>query len=314
MAITTRQQLADFCIRQLGGGVINIEITPDQIDDAIEVSLEWYTEFHYDGIERDYLAHRITGTSITIADASNFSVGQYITCAAKSLSASILSKNGNTIVVGRATPYGQVFAANDTITTPTASATIISIALGDIDNGWIVADDGIVGVLKVLNLTSVMGSSEMLFNANYQIMMSEIQSLTSGSTNYYYSTMNYMGHLDYIMRKEKDFRFNRRMNKIFLDINWSADVAVGDVVVIEVYRALDDASYPRILGDRWLKAYTTAQIKKQWGQNLKKYSGMQLPGGLTYNGQTIYDEALVSIAELESEAINSSAPLGFAVG
>jgi hypothetical protein len=123
-----------------------------------------------------------------------------------------------------------------------------------------------------------------------------------------------MSHLNFILTKEKSFRFNRRWNKIHLDINWNNDLKIGDPIIIEVYKALDDDTYAEVLSDRWLKEYTTAQIKYYWGSNLKKYSGMTLPGGLQYNGQQIWNEAVEEIKALEDEAISNSAPLYFEVG
>jgi hypothetical protein len=314
--ITSRQSLAEYSLRALGGGVIEVEVTDLQLEDAIDNAIQFYNEQHYDGMERDYLAHMVSGTTIVLDDASQFLPGKLAVCTTKRISAPIISIDypNNTITVGRVAPYGDVFSAGDTILSNFVTANAVSVVLGDIENGWFPVDDGILGVMRVLNLTSVMGSTEMIFNVNYQIMMSEIQAITSGNTNYYYSTMNYLGHIDFIMRKEKDFRFNRRMNKIFLDINWSADVMVGDVVVIEIYRALDEETFPKMLNDRWLKAYTTALIKRLWGNNLKKYTGMTLPGGLVYNGQIIFDEAVAEIKDLEQEALDSGAPLYMAVG
>jgi hypothetical protein len=314
--ITSRQALAEYSLRSLGGGVVEVEVTELQLEDAVDNALQFYNEQHYDGSERDYLAHQVSGTTIVLDDASNFVAGKLAVCQSKGISAPIISVDypNHSIVVGRIAPYGNLFEAADVITSISATANATSVSLGDIENGWFPVDDGVLGVMRVLNLTSVMGSTEMIFNVNYQIMMSEIQAITSGNTNYYYSTMNYLGHIDFIMRKEKDFRFNRRMNKIFLDINWSADVMVGDVVVIEIYRALDEITFPKILNDRWLKAYTTALVKRTWGTNLKKYTGMTLPGNLVYNGQIIFDEAVTEIKDLEQEAIDSGAPLYMAVG
>jgi hypothetical protein len=148
----------------------------------------------------------------------------------------------------------------------------------------------------------------------YQIMMTELQALTKSGASMYYETMQYLGHLDFIMKKEKNYSFNRRMNKLMLEISWATDVKVGDIVAAEVYRIVDPEMYTKVYNDRWLKKYVTALIKKAWGSPLKKYNGIQTPGGLTYNGQQMFDEAVQEIKELEEEAINSSAPLDFFVG
>ena len=56
-----------------------------------------------------------------------------------------------------------------------------------------------------------------------------------------------------------------------------------------------------VWNDRFLRKYTTALIKRQWGANLKKFAGIQMPGGVTLNGQVIYDEAIQEIEKMEEE-------------
>lgn len=315
MAITTRQGLADFALRQLGGGVINIEVTPDQIEDAIELAVQHYHEYHFDGIVRDYLVHKITGTSIVVADATGFNAGDTLISSDGNTRALISEVSNNTIVINHQIGT-EKFVTGQSVTGSSTSnvTTISSITLGDIDNGYIQAGDNIVGVTKILNITSIIGSSDYMFNMQYQIMMTELQALTKSGAAMYWQTMNYLGHLDFIMKKEKNYTFNRRMNKLILEISWANDVKVGDLIVAEIYRAVDEHEYPEVYDDIWLKRYVTALIKKQWGTNLIKYSGMQLPGGLTYNGQQIYDMAMVDIQKLEEEALYSTSPLDFFVG
>lgn len=317
-SIMSRQDLAEYCLRALGGGVIEIEVSADQLDDRVEEAIEYYTEYHYDGIERDYVVRKISATSFTVVDASKFSVNEVINISSKSIKTSITAIDllTNRITVGICEKaYGITLNVSDVITGQNSNSDIIqSVIMGDADNGYIVVPDTIVGVNRVLNLTSVLSSGDYMFNAQYQIMMSEIQNLTSSGSSYLYSALSYLSHLDYILRKERNFRFNRRENRIRLDISWKSDVKINDIVVVEVYRALDDSVFPKMLNDRWLKEYTTALIKKQWGANLKKYTGMQLPGGLQYDGQTIFNEAQKEIEELKDEALTSSAPLEFFVG
>ena len=317
MSINTRQELVEYCLRKLGGGVVNVEVTEEQLFDRVEDSIEYYNEYHFDGIQRDYVIKKITATVVSVPDVSGFNLNDTLLVIEKNIQTSITAINpvDNTITVAVCKkPFGVNISANDIITNGTIQATVSLVTLGDADKGYIEVPENIVGVLKVLNLTSVMSSGDYMFNAQYQIMMSEIQNLTSGGTSYLYGALSYLGHLDYILRKERDFRFNRREGKIFIDINWRADVRVGEYMAIEVYRAIDDRTYSKMLNDRWLKEYTTAMIKQQWGQNLKKYSGMELPGGLKYDGQLIYEEATKEIEMLKDEAISSSAPLEFLMG
>lgn len=315
MAIHTRQQLADFALRQLGAPVINIEVDDSQIEDAIDIAIQHYHEYHFDGIVRDFMVHKITGSVITVADSTGFNVGDKIQNITGTTHATIKSVSNNQITINRQIGYDK-FLVNQEVKNGngTATTTITDIVLGDIDNGWIECGDNIVGVTKILNITSVLGSSDYMFNMQYQIMMTELQALTKAGAASYWQTLNYLGHLDFIMKKEKNFSFNRRMNRLYLEVAWGTDIEVGDLVVAEVYRAIDEQAYPEVYDDIWLKRYVTALLKKQWGANLSKYQGMQLPGGITYNGQQIYQDAMVDLQKLEEEALYSTSPLDFFVG
>lgn len=310
--IYDRQSFSDYCLRQLGGGVINIEISDDQLDDNIDRALASFQEWHFDGIERDYLRHQVTATKITVPNATGFAFGDIVTTTQGAL-ATVIDVTGNVITTSKnsAAP----FAATQTITNGTVSQVISSVVIGDLDNGYIAVDDTVVGVLKILNITNIFSSNNALWDPKYQLMMQEIRNLTSsGGVQYYYSMMNYLSNLDFVLRKEKTFRFNRRMNKIFLDINWDADVVVGDWIAVEVYKIVDPEVYTEVYNDLWLTKYCTALFKKQWGQNLSKYQGLVLPGGVTYDGIRLYNDAVTEIDMLEKEAREMSAPLDFMIG
>jgi len=316
-SISSRQGLIEYCLRKIGGGVVNIEVSADQLDDRVQEALDYYHEYHFDGIERDILVRKLTGTVLTLGSVAGINVGDKVTCTSKGIYASVISIDGtlNKITINKTTaPAATVFATNDVIDGTFGSATILGVSLGDVDKGYLPADEGIMSVIRVLNISGVLTSGDFMFNAQYQVMMNEMRNITSGGTQYLYGMMQYLGHLDFILKKEKDFRFNRRMFKIFLDINWGTEVAVGDYVAVEVYRAVDDETYSNVLNDIWLKKYATALIKEQWGENLSKYTGMQLPGGLQYDGARIKQEGKDEVQKLQDEAISSSAPLSFMVG
>jgi len=315
MAINSRQQLADFALRQLGGGINNIEITPEQIEDNIALAIEHYQEYHFDGIVRDYLVHKISGTKLFLDDTTGFKVGTKVSAMDNKTFAEIVEVSTNTITINRQIGYEKFVINKEVKNSELSSTTFIrEIVLGDVDNGWIEAGENIIGVIRILNITSVLGSSDYMFNMQYQIMMTELQALTKAGASMYWQTLNYLGHLDFILKKEKNFSFNRRMNRLMLEIAWGTDVRVGDIVAAEVYHTIDEEKYTEVYNDIWLKNYVTALFKKQWGTNLKKYKGMQLPGGLVYDGQTTYDEAVQEIKNLQDDAIISSAPLSFFIG
>lgn len=245
--LQSKQDLADFCLRQNGAPVINVEVDDDQLTDCIDLAIQYYNEYHFDGVERDYVKYQISQDDVT--------------------------------------------------------------------NGYLTLPDPVYSVVRVINPSTVFNSTETLYNFQYQIMQGEMTRIIGSSgVSYMYSVMNYMGHLDFVLRKEKMFRFNRRMNRAYIDVAWGVEVKVGDWLILEVYKAVDPETYTEVYNDMWLKRYTTALVKKQWGINTSKYEGMTLPGGLTYNGKYILEQALADIKALEDEALNSGAPLGMFVG
>jgi hypothetical protein len=232
---TTRQEFANYCLRQLGAPVIEINVAAEQIDDCIDDALLFYRDYHYDGSERTFLKHTVTQT--------------------------------------------------------------------DLDNKFIPCPDPIIGVINLDSQNTVLGSG--MFNAQYQWALNNMHSLVSGGggamANYAISMTN-LEMLNDVFNGMSRFRFNRRNNKLFIDEVWgTAGLALGDTVVAEVYMYVDPEDYSEVWNDLWLKKYCTQLIKRSWGNNLKKFQGLQMPGGLTFDGQTIYNEADAEIKKMEEE-------------
>jgi hypothetical protein len=140
-----------------------------------------------------------------------------------------------------------------------------------------------------------------LFDVRYQILLNDLYSIQSTDIIYYFQVQNQLQLLNQLLVGQKPIRFNRHQNRLHIDMDWEMDTAVGEFLIIECYRILDPNTYTDVYNDLYLKKYVTAQMKKQWGNNLKKFSGVQLPGGVTLNGQIIYDEAVQEIQMLEQE-------------
>jgi hypothetical protein len=104
---------------------------------------------------------------------------------------------------------------------------------------------------------------------------------------------------------KQSLRFNRHINRVYIDMAWDSRVNVGEFIIIEAYKKIDPDTFTDVYNDRFLQKYSTAQIKKQWGENLKKFEGLSMPGGITFNGQKIWDEATDEIQALEAEVISS---------
>lgn len=162
----------------------------------------------------------------------------------------------------------------------------------------------IIGVTRVFPITDSISSANM-FDLRYQLRLNELYDFTSASYINYTLTMQHLRSLEIMFTGEVPIRFQRHMHRLFIDWNWGASVKEGAVVIAECYATIKPEDYAAVWNDRWLKEYATALIKRTWGSNLKKFAGVQLPGGVTLNGQQIFDEAVQEIKDLELEMANS---------
>ena len=242
----SREELKAYCKRQLGEPVIEINVAPEQEEDVLEYSLQYFQQFHFDSVELLYLKHQVTANNIS---------EQYIELS-----------------------------------------------------------DAIIGVEKVLPFTSRTRGID-LFDIRYQIFLNDIYSLQSTDIIYYTQVMTQLQLINDLLVGQKPVRFNRHQNRLYIDMDWEVDVAVGEFLIIQCYRILDPNTYTDVYNDYFLKRFMTANLKKVWGNNVKKFEGVQMPGGVTLNGQRIYDEAIEEIKELEQEVQSTyMLPVDFFVG
>lgn len=174
------------------------------------------------------------------------------------------------------------------------------VTQADIDNQYIELNDAITGVSRVLPFTSRTRGID-LFDVRYQILLNDIYSIQSTDIIYYTQVMTQLQLLNDLLVGEKPIRFNRHQNRLHIDMDWGLDIVAGEFIIVECFRVLDPETYPDIYNDIYLKRYATALIKMQWGNNLKKFEGVQLPGGVTLNGQRIYDEAFEEAEAVRQE-------------
>lgn len=300
-APTTRAQFKDYCLRRLGHPVIQINVDDDQVEDRIDDALQFFHDYHFDGCEKIFMKHQITEQ--------------------------------------------------------------------DMQRGWIYCPEPVIFVTGVLPFNQSSSSTNM-FDLRYQLRLHDLYDFTSVSYVSYEITMQHITTLNMLFSGYPQYRFNRHLDRLYLDIDWTRDVLVGEFVVIECYRKLDPDTFtiggtanvttsntvtglgtifsrdivigdeiifdtePRrvvaiksdtelevsapfaanttgvmmtktgvsdVWNDRFLKQYAYAKIKEQWGTNLKKFGGIQMPGGVTLNGKEIYDEAVLEIAKIEEE-------------
>jgi hypothetical protein len=321
MAIpTSREGLKQYCLRDLGAPVLEINVDDDQLEDRIDQALDYWRLYHYEGIEQIYLKCQIKASRLTITtgNAASFGLEQPVVGATSGAMATITRENdtvssGNTLVVKNVVG---TFVAGETITSGALTATLGSgtpCVLGEYDKKYVDIPDAVYGVTKVQSIGQA-SSSKNIFDLQYQLRLNDLYDLTSTSIIYYKTVMGHLALLDLELNGHTLYRFNRLQNRLYLDINWQSDVSFGDYIIVYAYRALDPAEFSKVWNENWIKRYTTAQFKRQWGTNLKKFTGLQLPGGVTLDGDKLYAEAMNEIQILEDELQNKSAPLEFFLG
>jgi hypothetical protein len=302
---TTRLQFIDYCKRRLGFPVIDINVDDDQVNDRVDDALQFFEDYHFDGVEKMYMKHQITQA--------------------------------------------------------------------DIDRRWIYCPDAVIYVVGMFPFDDS-NSSINMFDLRYQLRLHDLYDFTSVSYVSYEITMQHIRTLNLLFSGTPQIRFNRKQNKIFLDIDWSRDLSVGDYVVIDCYRAIRPATITltgtgtavtsantiagtntvfdqellegdiitldgqelqvskitsptslstigpvatnvtngvltkpgnsEVWNDRFLKRYATALIKYQWGSNLSKFAGIQMPGGVTLDGVRIMTEAKEEMDKIEEDMYN----------
>lgn len=158
----------------------------------------------------------------------------------------------------------------------------------------------IIGVTRVFPISDSINQNNM-FDLRYQLRLNELYDFTSASYINYTLTMQHLRSLELLFTGEVPIRFQRHMHRLYCDWGWGTAVQSGTVVIAECFALIKPEDYISVWNDRWLKEYATSLIKRNWGSNLKKFAGVQLPGGVMLNGQVIYDEAVEEIKALEQE-------------
>ena len=261
---STRQGLIDFCKRRLGAPVLEINVDDDQIDDLVDDALQYFQERHFDGVERMFLKYQITQDDIDRGKASG------------------------TQGVG--------------IVTTTATSTNVD-GLGTVTSNWyensnfIQVPDSVIGIERIFKFDASSISGGM-FSIKYQLMLNDLYYFNSVELMQYAMVKSYLEDIDFLLTPDKQVRYNKRQDRLYIDIDWGSQ-SVGNFFVIDCYRALDPASFTGVYNDSFLKKYLTSTIKKQWGQNLIKFKGVKLPGGLELNGREMYDDAERELEDLK---------------
>ena len=268
---STRQGLIDYCLRQLGAPVLEINVDDDQIDDLVDDTIQYFNERHYDGVEKMYLKYEISQDDIDRGKGVSIAGGTQVN-----------GKTGVGIVTTTATSTG-------------IAATTFSFYE---NSNFIQVPDSVIGVERLFKFDTSSISGGM-FSIKYQLFLNDLYYFNSVELLQYSMTKSYLEDIDHLLTTDKQIRFNKRQDRLYLDLDWGSQSA-GNFIVIECYRALDPASFSQIYNDSFVKRYLTALIKRQWGRNLSKFRGVKLPGGIELNGGEILQQAEQELSEIKS--------------
>ena len=309
MALSSRQDLIDYCLRRLGFPVIEINVDEDQISDRIDDALQFWYEYHFDGRQKTFISHKITGDTVNLASAltGNYIVGETLTGLT----------SGATTVIKEIESLNR-FITEDTKGTFVASENVrgsisnYSAALhattfftaGDMSNKYISIGNGVLFITRMFNFGGAATSTTkdgQLFDLMYQFRQNDLYNLLGSDMIYYTAVQSHLSTLEQLLVIQRQIRFNRKMNRVYIDTDWDLTFNPGDYVVLESYSIVDPTEFSEVYDDMFLKKYATALIKRQWGENMKKFGGILLPCGVTLNGDKIYEEAIVEIEKIEQD-------------
>ena len=267
----SRTDLINYCKRQLGAPVLEINVADEQIDDLVDDALQYFQQRHFDGVTQTFLKYKITQQDIDRGRA----------------------RGGSSNTAG--------------ITTSTATSTIdgssVSFSFEENSN-YLQVPPEVIGITKVFKFDGSNTVTNNMFSVKYQLFLNDIYYFGSTEILTYAMTKRYLEDIDFALSTDKFIRFNQRQDRLYLDIDWGS-ATVDDYLIIDCYRLLDPSSYSRVWNDSFLKRYVTALVKRQWGQNLIKFQGVKLPGGIELNGRQIYDDAQKDLEVIREQMSNT---------
>ena len=261
---SSRDGLIDYAKRQLGFPVLEINVADEQFSDLLDDAIQVYQERHYDGIVRMYLKYKITQEDI---DRGRARGGEK--------NAGITTTTG-TSTVGLSTTFS--FEENQNYLQMPASVI------------------GVNQIFKVRSDTVYDG----LFNIRYQLFLNDLYAFGSIDLLQYAMVQTKLEDITFLLNPDVRYRFNIRQDRLYIDVDW-AQINKDDYFVIDCFRILDPDDFTKVYNDQFLKRYFTALCKKQWGMNLIKFQGVQLPGGIQLNGRQIYDDGVREVDEIRAK-------------
>ena len=256
----SRQELIDYSLRRLGEPVVEINVADEQIDDLVDDALQYFQERHFDGVERMYLKYKLTEDDINRGKATN--------------------ETGSSNTLGITTTSG--------ISTTVSGMSTMTNSFYETSN-FIQVPDSVIGIEKIFKFDSSTISGGM-FSIKYQLFLNDLYQFNSVNLLQYSMTKTYLEDIDFLLTTDKQLRFNKRQGRLYIDMDWGSETK-DTYLIIDCYRILDPNTFTGVYNDSFLKKYVTALIKRQWGQNLLKFRGTRLPGGVELNGRELYEDA-----------------------
>jgi hypothetical protein len=266
----SRSQLIEYAKRQLGAPVVEINVADEQCEDCLDDAFQMYQERHYDGVMKMPLKYKITQADIDRGRA----------------------RGGNNSIG---------------ITTTTATSKIDGVDV-DFDfeenSNYIQLPDAVIGVEKVMRFDGSNTMTNNMFSVKYQLFLNDVYYWDSLELLTYSMVKTKLADIDFLLNTEKQIRFNIRQGRLYLDVDFG-ELTQDDYLIIECWRILDPTDFTKVYNDRFVKRYYTALLKRQWGQNLIKFQGVKLPGGIELNGRQMYDDAQLEIDKISEEMLRS---------
>ena len=250
---SSRQELIDYCKRKLGAPVLEINVADEQIEDLVDDAVQFFQERHFDGVYPTFLKYQITDDDINR---------------------------------GRSQPTSGVGISTITVDHNVGLTTQFNFYEG---GNYLQIPPSVIGVNKIFHFDGTNTITNNMFSVKYQLFLNDIYYWGSTELLTYAMVKTYLEDIEFLLTTQKQIRFNKRQDRLYLDIDWGS-VTAGTYLIIDCYRTLDPSDYSRVWNDSFLKMYLTSLIKKQWGQNLMKFQGVKLPGGVELNGRQIYDD------------------------
>ena len=272
---SSKQGLIDYALRKLGAPVLEINIDDDQIDDLVDDAIQLFNERHFDGVERMYLKYRFTQNDIDRGKANN--------------------QDGSDNTVGLTTTTG---TSTNIAGYGTTTSSFVETS------NFIQVPDSVIGIEKIFKFdtSSISGS---MFSIKYQLFLNDLYYFNSVELLQYSMVKSYLEDIDFLLTPERQVRFNKKQNRLYIDMDFNS-MNTEDFIVIDCFRALDPDDFTKVYNDPFVKMYLVALMKRQWGQNLIKFRGVKLPGGLELNGREIYEDG-----EKELEAVKQKMQLEY---